>query len=160
MVPPSICGIVMTCSYGSSGFSYRCFFTCSHDRNTEGFRTIAKENQRLGSHVDQLIVVFGRKKNDLIFFNDPLFSFEPLYGALTFDDQKGLGGLVVVHGRAITLLKVKHPRPKIVSFKKVSISDFCFAGLVDLLIQTNEIHNVLLVKLLCGEIIAVSVHLS
>jgi hypothetical protein len=50
--------------------------------------------------------------------------------------------LVVVHGRAITLLKVKHPRAKIVSFEKVSISDFFFAGLVDLLIQTNEIHNV------------------
>ncbi len=62
MVPPSICSIVMTRTYGSSAFSCRCFFTCSHDRNTEGFRTIAKENQRLGSHVDQLIVVFGRKK--------------------------------------------------------------------------------------------------
>ena len=78
MVPPSIYGIMMTHSYGSGGFSCRYFFTCSHDRNTEGFRTIAKENQRFGSHVDQLIVVFGRKKNDVIFFDDPLFSFEPL----------------------------------------------------------------------------------
>src|SRR5258705_4006139 len=104
MVPPSICSIVMICSYGSSGFSCRCFFTCSHDRNTEGFRTIAKENQRLGFHVDQLIVVFGRKKNDLIFFNDPLFSFEPPYGPLTFDDQKGLVGFVLRPWCAITRL--------------------------------------------------------
>src|SRR5262245_16632113 len=140
--PPSICGIVMPRSYGSSVFSCRCFFTCSHDRNTEGLRTIAKENQRLGVLVDQLIVVFGRKKNDLIFLNDPFFSFKPLYSGLAFDDQKGLGGLVVVHGRAITLLKVEHPRAKIVSFEKVSIPDFFFGGLADLLIQTNEIHNV------------------
>src|SRR5262245_41172220 len=129
-------------SYGSSVFSCRCFFTCSHDRDTEGLRTIAKKNQRLGVLVDQLIVVFGRKKNDLIFLNDPFFSFKPLYSALAFDDQKGLGGLVVVHGRAITLLKVEHQRAKIVSFVKVSIPDFFFGSVVDLLIQTNEIHNV------------------
>jgi hypothetical protein len=65
----------------------------------------------------------------------------PLYSAFAFDDQKGLGGLVVVHGRAITLLKVEHPRAKIVSFEKMSVPDFFFAGLADLLIQTNEIHS-------------------
>ena len=48
MVPPSICGIVMICTYKIKRVFRGCFFTCSHDRNTEGFRTIAKENQRLG----------------------------------------------------------------------------------------------------------------
>jgi hypothetical protein len=61
----------------------------------------------------------------------------------------------------ITRFKVKHPRTKIVSFEKVSISDFFFAGLVDLLIQTNKIHN----NPPCwnpvyGETTAVFVHLS
>ena len=38
----------MACFYRLSAFSCGCFLTCSHDGNTEGFRTITKENQRVG----------------------------------------------------------------------------------------------------------------
>jgi hypothetical protein len=48
---------------------------------------------------------------------------------------------VKVHGSTVTGFEVKHPRAKIVSFEKMNIPDFFFAGLADLLIQTNEIHN-------------------
>jgi hypothetical protein len=130
----------------SSAFSCSLFFTGSNGTYAEGFGTITKQNQRPAADVRQLIIFLRRKKNDFIFLDDPFLSLNAFNRALTVDDQKSLWGLVKVHGSAVTGFEVKHPRAKIVSFEKMSISCFFPSGLIDLSIQTNEIHLFLLAE--------------
>lgn len=53
-------------------------------------------HQRAGAHVDEMVVIFGGKENDIVFLKDPRISFDSFNRALAVDDQKSLGRLVVV----------------------------------------------------------------
>jgi hypothetical protein len=62
-------------------------------RAAERFRAIAHKHQGLHSDVGDLIVIFGAKKHDLIFFNDAFFSCESLTEALPWSTRKVSGDM-------------------------------------------------------------------
>ncbi len=49
---------------------------------------------------------------------------------------------MVMHGRAVARLEVKHPGAKILGFEEVAVSDLLRARLFDLLLEVKEVHLV------------------
>src|SRR5262245_64222347 len=127
---------------GSNDFFRRLLFARPNRTYTERFRAIAEEDQRFGSDIGKLVVIFSGEKDDLVLLNDSLRTINAFNRALAIDDQKGLRGLMIVHGSTIPRLKIKHPRAKIFGSEERHVSYFFFGGFADLLIQANEIHSV------------------
>src|SRR5262245_22026706 len=95
--------------YVSNGFFRSFLFACSNRTHTERLRAIAEQYQRFGSDIGKLIVILSGQKDDLVLVNDSLRTINAFDRAFAIDDKKGLRGLMIVHGSAISRLKIKHP---------------------------------------------------
>jgi hypothetical protein len=94
----------------------------------EGFGAIADQHQRLRSDVGDLVLILRAEKDDLIFFDDALFSLESLDGCFALQHQKGLGGQVIVHICMVTGEEIKYPGTKTVRAEERDKSLIFFLG--------------------------------
>src|ERR1044071_4556503 len=69
------------------------------DADAKRFRAVAEHHQRFAPLVDQLVILFGGKKHDVVFFRDALAALNVFHSALTLDHQEGLRVLMEGHGR-------------------------------------------------------------
>src|SRR5258706_10538106 len=110
------------------------FLRCrAGDADAEGLRAVAEHHQRFAPLIDQLIILFGGKKHDVVFFRHALAAFNVFHRALALNHQEGLRVLMEVHWRIVTRFEVEHPRTKIIRAEEMAIFSLLRACLVDLL---------------------------
>ena len=129
------------------------FCFCSYRSDAEGFRAIAEQNQSVGSDACQLVIFFGRKKNDIVFFQYPFVALDILDGAFPGNYEESLRRLVVMHRRAVARRKVQHPRAKIVGAEELDISETFLSRFFDLLIEVGELHGFLRPVRVCARLL-------
>src|SRR5687768_47339 len=106
----------------------------------ERFRTVAKENQRLGSSIRNLVIILCVKKQHVVFLHWSLVAFDALDRARPFEHEKSLRAGMIMHVRSVTRNEVEHPGAEIVGSEKVDLSLLVVARFGLFFAQVDKVH--------------------
>src|SRR5688572_20803390 len=115
-------------------------------RAAERFRAIAKQHQRLGSGIRNLVIILCAKKQHVVFFDWSLVAFNALDRARSFEHEKSLRAGMIMHVRSVTRNEVEHPGAEIVGSEKVDLSLLVVARFGLFFAQVVKVHYYLLLR--------------